>query len=84
MLVRFSPGDVSMPECREVVERAIHSLLSGITPDQMKEARDEWQSLPLKFVLQLTKGKPNANVYLDSHSDRFFHFYLPTIMGLNK
>lgn len=33
---------------------------------------------------RVTKGKPNANVCLDSHSDRFFRFYLPTIMGLNK
>jgi purine nucleosidase len=33
---------------------------------------------------RVTKGKPNANVCLDSHSDLFFHFYLPTIMGLNK
>jgi hypothetical protein len=53
MLVRFSPGDVSMPECREVLERPIHSSPSGIAPDQMKEAGDDWQSLPLKFVLQL-------------------------------
>jgi hypothetical protein len=54
MLVRFSPGEVSMPECREVLERAIHYLLSGIAPDQMKEAGNDWQSLPLKFVVRLT------------------------------
>jgi hypothetical protein len=50
MLIRFSPGDVSMPECREVLERVIRSLLSGIAPDHIKEPGDDWQSLPLKFV----------------------------------
>jgi hypothetical protein len=50
MLIQFSPGDVSMPECREVLERVIRSLLSEIAPDHIKEAGDDWQSLPLKFV----------------------------------
>jgi len=44
-----------MPECREVLERAIHSSPSEIAPDQMNEAGNDWQSLPLKFVLQLNQ-----------------------------
>jgi hypothetical protein len=55
MLVRFSPGDVSMPEYKEVLERAIHFSPSEIVPDQMNEAGNDWQSLPLKFVLQLSQ-----------------------------
>lgn len=27
------------------------------------------------------EGPPNANVCLDSDSDRFFHFYIPTVLG---
>jgi inosine-uridine nucleoside N-ribohydrolase len=30
---------------------------------------------------RLTDGKPNAYVCLESDSDRFFHFYLPTVMN---
>jgi hypothetical protein len=47
-------GRCKHAECREVLERAIHSSPSGIAPDQMKEAGNDWQSLPLKFVVHLT------------------------------
>ena len=34
-----------------------------------------------KGYTRVIEGKPNANVCLESDSDRFFHFYLPTIMN---
>ena len=34
-----------------------------------------------KGYTRVIAGKPNANVCLESDSDRFFHFYLPTIMN---
>ena len=33
---------------------------------------------------RLTDGPPNANVCLDSGSDRFFHFYIPAILNPAK
>jgi inosine-uridine nucleoside N-ribohydrolase len=34
-----------------------------------------------KGYTKVANGKPNANVCLESDSDRFFHFYLPTVMN---
>jgi hypothetical protein len=34
-----------------------------------------------KGYRKVANGKPNANVCLESDSDRFFHFYLPTVMN---
>jgi inosine-uridine nucleoside N-ribohydrolase len=34
-----------------------------------------------KGYTSVVNGKPNANVCLESDSDRFFHFYLPTVMN---
>lgn len=32
---------------------------------------------------RVTPGPPNANVCLESNADRFFHFYIPTVLGEN-
>lgn len=34
-----------------------------------------------KGYTRVEPGKPNANVCLRSDSDRFFHFYIPTVLG---
>jgi purine nucleosidase len=34
-----------------------------------------------KGYTRVTDGQPNANVCLESDSDRFFHFFLPTVMN---
>lgn len=37
-----------------------------------------------KGYTRIEQGQPNANVCLQSDSDRFFHFYIPTVLGFAK
>ena len=37
-----------------------------------------------KGYTRVEPGRPNANICLQSDSDRFFHFYIPTVLGRAK
>jgi purine nucleosidase len=34
-----------------------------------------------KGYTRVAEGQPNSHVCLQSNSDRFFHFYIPAILG---